>query len=121
MMEVVWSARPVARELSHSDCVVRWRSNQWIRCMSFTRKPGSGHLNATSYQEDHHIIRNALALLTASSTANQAHIAPSLGSPVAVRTIRKRLAERHLGSRCPLHALPFTPNHRRLRLKWCLA
>ncbi|GFV48311.1 transposable element Tcb1 transposase [Trichonephila clavipes] len=37
------------------------------------------------------------------------------------RAIRRRLAEGHLGSRCPLRVLPLTPTHRRLRLEWCRA
>ncbi|GFV86006.1 transposable element Tcb2 transposase [Trichonephila clavipes] len=47
--------------------------------------------------------------------------APALGAPVSSLTIRRRLAERHLGSRLPLCVLPLTPIHRRLRLKWCHA
>ncbi|GFU62345.1 transposable element Tcb1 transposase [Trichonephila clavipes] len=39
--------------------------------------------------------------------------------PVSSRTIRKRLAEGHLGSQLPLRVLPLTPTHRRLRLEWC--
>ncbi|GFW66506.1 transposable element Tcb2 transposase, partial [Trichonephila clavipes] len=58
---------------------------------------------------------------TASSAAIQAHVAPSLGTPVSSKTIRRRLAEGHLGSRRPLHMLPLTPTHRRLRLEWCRA
>ncbi|GFX04606.1 transposable element Tcb1 transposase [Trichonephila clavipes] len=37
---------------------------------------------------------------------------------VSSRTIQRRLAEGHLGSRCPLRVLPLTPTQRRLRLKW---
>ncbi|GFU00182.1 transposable element Tcb2 transposase [Trichonephila clavipes] len=58
---------------------------------------------------------------TASSAAIQAHVAPSLGAPVSSQTIRRHLAKGHLGSRRPLRVLPFTPTHRRLRLKWCPA
>ncbi|GFU36962.1 transposable element Tcb2 transposase [Trichonephila clavipes] len=36
---------------------------------------------------------------TASSAAFQAHVAPSVGSPVSSRTVRRRLTEGHLGSR----------------------
>ncbi|GFV26223.1 transposable element Tcb2 transposase [Trichonephila clavipes] len=43
----------------------------------------------------------------------------SVGAPVSSRTIRKRLAEGHSGSRRPLRVLPLTPTHRRLRLVWC--
>ncbi|GFV43112.1 transposable element Tcb1 transposase [Trichonephila clavipes] len=68
-MEVGWSARPVARQLGRSDCV----------------------------------------------------ISPSLGAPVSSPTIRRRLAEGHLGSRRPLRVLPLTPTHQRLQLEWCHA
>ncbi|GFX85604.1 transposable element Tcb2 transposase [Trichonephila clavipes] len=50
-----------------------------------------------------------------------AQVAPSLWAPVSSRTIRRRLAEEHLVSWCPLHVLPLTPTHRRLRLEWCHA
>ncbi|GFW81052.1 transposable element Tcb2 transposase [Trichonephila clavipes] len=39
--------------------------------------------------------------------------------PVSSRTLRRCLAERHMGSRCPLLVPPLTPTHRRLRLEWC--
>ncbi|GFY13803.1 transposable element Tcb2 transposase [Trichonephila clavipes] len=42
MMEAGWSARRVARQLGSSDCVVRRCWDQWIREMSFTRRPGTG-------------------------------------------------------------------------------
>ncbi|GFU20052.1 transposable element Tcb2 transposase [Trichonephila clavipes] len=42
MMEVGWSARLVALQISHSDRVVRRCWDQWIREESFTRRPGSG-------------------------------------------------------------------------------
>ncbi|GFX74655.1 transposable element Tcb1 transposase [Trichonephila clavipes] len=37
-MEAGWSARRVARQFGHSDCVVRRCCNQWIRKMLFTRR-----------------------------------------------------------------------------------
>ncbi|GFY33943.1 transposable element Tcb2 transposase [Trichonephila clavipes] len=89
--------------------------------MSFTRRPGSGRLRQTSHREDRHIVRNARIQQTASPAAIQAQIAPSLGTPVSSRTIRRHLAEEHLGSRRPLRVLPLTPTHRRLRLEWCRA
>ncbi|GFV39039.1 transposable element Tcb2 transposase [Trichonephila clavipes] len=75
----------------------------------------------TSHREDHHILRNARVQPTAPSATIQAQIAPSLGPPVSSRTIRKRLAEGHLGSWRPLRLLPLTLTHRRLRLEWCRA
>ncbi|GFW98192.1 transposable element Tcb2 transposase [Trichonephila clavipes] len=116
-----WSAGQVARQLGHSDCVVRRCWDQIIREKSFTRRPALGRSGQTSRREDHPIVRNARVQLTASSVAIQAQVAPSLGSPVSSRTIRRHLAEGHLGSWRLIRVLPLTPTHRRLRLKWCRA
>ncbi|GFW88464.1 HTH_Tnp_Tc3_2 domain-containing protein [Trichonephila clavipes] len=89
-----------------------------MRNMSFTPKPGSGRPRQTSRREDRHIVRNAYVQSTASSAAIQAQVALSVGVPVTSRTIRRRLAEGHLGSRRPLRVLPLTPTLRRLRLEW---
>ncbi|GFV82191.1 HTH_Tnp_Tc3_2 domain-containing protein [Trichonephila clavipes] len=106
MMEAGWSARQVAHQLGHSDCVVRRYWDQWIREMSYTRSPGSGHPRHTSRQENHSIVRNSRVQTTASSAVIQAQVASSLGTPASSRTIRRRLAEGHLGSRRPLRVLP---------------
>ncbi|GFS78811.1 transposable element Tcb2 transposase [Trichonephila clavipes] len=82
-------------------------------------EPGSGRPRQTSRREDRHIVRNARVQPTASSTAIQALVAPSLGAPVSSRNIRRYLAEGHLGLPHPLRVLPLTSNHRRLRLEWC--
>ncbi|GFU36513.1 HTH_Tnp_Tc3_2 domain-containing protein [Trichonephila clavipes] len=66
-----------------------------------------------------HIVRNSH--VSASSAAFQAQVAYSLEVPVSSRTIRRRLAEGHLGSRRPLRVLPLTPALRCLRLEWCHA
>ncbi|GFW77297.1 HTH_Tnp_Tc3_2 domain-containing protein [Trichonephila clavipes] len=118
-MEAGCSTRRVARQLGRSDCVVRRCWDQWIREMSFTRGPGSGHPRQFSRPEDCHIVRNARVQPTASSAAIQAQVTPSLGAPVSSRTIRRRLTEGHLGSRHPLRVLPLTPTLQRLRLEWC--
>ncbi|GFW04761.1 transposable element Tcb2 transposase [Trichonephila clavipes] len=54
MMEAGWSARRVARQLGSYDCVVRRCSDQWIREMSFKRRPGSGSPRQTRkiYREE---------------------------------------------------------------------
>ncbi|GFY19747.1 transposable element Tcb1 transposase [Trichonephila clavipes] len=46
-------------------------------------------------------------------------VAPSIEARVSSQTIRRCLAEGHLGSRRPLRELPLTPTNRCLRLKWC--
>ncbi|GFV72730.1 transposable element Tcb2 transposase [Trichonephila clavipes] len=79
--------------------------------MSFTRRSGSRCPRQTSRQEYRDLVRNARVQPTASSAAIQAFVAPSLGVPVSSRTIQRWLAERHLGSECPLRVLPLTPTH----------
>ncbi|GFU53714.1 transposable element Tcb2 transposase [Trichonephila clavipes] len=74
MIESGWSARRVALQLGHSDCV---------DCL----------------REDRHIVRSTRIQATASSATLQAQVAPSLGARVSYRTIRRRLAEGHLGLR----------------------
>ncbi|GFU84250.1 transposable element Tcb2 transposase [Trichonephila clavipes] len=96
MMEAGWSARRVARQLGHSDCVI-------------------------SRQEDHHIVRNARTQPTALSTAIQIQVAPSIGAPVSSQTIRRRMVKGHFVSQRPLRVMPLTPPHQRLRLEWCHA
>ncbi|GFT94645.1 uncharacterized protein TNCV_1990701 [Trichonephila clavipes] len=83
----------VSRLLGRPDCVLRRCWEQWVQEMSFKRRPDSGHLRLTSHREDHHIVRYAPILPTASSAAVQAQVAPSLGTPVSSRTIRRLLAE----------------------------
>ncbi|GFX75170.1 HTH_Tnp_Tc3_2 domain-containing protein [Trichonephila clavipes] len=117
LIKAGWSTRRVARQLSRSYCVLRRCWDQWIREMSFTRRPGSGSLRQTGRREDRNIVRNARVQPTASSAVIQAQVAPSLGAPVSARIIRRHLAEGHLGSRRPLCVLPLTPTHRRLRLE----
>ncbi|GFX43469.1 transposable element Tcb2 transposase [Trichonephila clavipes] len=97
-MEAGWSARQVARQLGSSDCIVRRCWDQWIREMSFTRRP---------YNQD---------------TLNRPVVEKTTTSgPLSSRTIRRRLAEGHLGSRRPLRVLSLTPTHGCLRLEWCRA
>ncbi|GFU93819.1 transposable element Tcb2 transposase [Trichonephila clavipes] len=91
-MEAAWSARREACQLVLSDCVVRRCWDQWIREMSFTLRTPS---------------------------TDQSSRRPPHRTSVSSRTIRRRLAEGHLGSRCPLPALPLTPTHQCLRLEWC--
>ncbi|GFW51173.1 transposable element Tcb2 transposase [Trichonephila clavipes] len=114
-----WNARLEALNTSDNSL---WEAQRFLknkRSQIPTLNCATGRPRQTSRREDHHIIRNARVQPTASSAAIQAQVAPSLGAPVSSRTVRRRLAERHLGSRRPLRMLPLTLIHRRLRLEWC--
>ncbi|GFU50983.1 uncharacterized protein TNCV_4461761 [Trichonephila clavipes] len=95
-MEAGWSARRVARQLGCSDCVVRRCWDQWIREMSFTRRPGSGYPRLISSRRPPY---RKKCMRTANCFIDH-H--PGTGStftwdPCVFRTIRRRLAEGHLG------------------------
>ncbi|GFV63190.1 HTH_Tnp_Tc3_2 domain-containing protein [Trichonephila clavipes] len=74
MMEAGWSARQVARQFGRSQCVLRRGWDQWIRGMSFTRRPGSGRPRQASCREDCHIVSNARIQPTASSGRYMKHL-----------------------------------------------
>ncbi|GFU89002.1 HTH_Tnp_Tc3_2 domain-containing protein [Trichonephila clavipes] len=73
----------------------------------------------SSRRPPHH--KNARVQPNASSSAIRAQVASYQGAPVSSRTIRRRQAEGHLGSRRPLRMLPLTHTHRHLPLEWCHA
>ncbi|GFX58487.1 transposable element Tcb2 transposase [Trichonephila clavipes] len=99
---------------------VEYKTGKTEACLSvlnrLQRRP-----RQTSRRENHHIVRNARVQPTSSSTAIQAQAALSRVANASSRTIRRRLAERHLGSRRPLRVLILTPTHQRLRYEWCRA
>ncbi|GFV29358.1 transposable element Tcb2 transposase [Trichonephila clavipes] len=92
-MKAGGSARQADRQLSRSGCVMRKFWDQWIREMSFTRRPGSGRPRPTSHREVRPI------------------------APVSSRTIRT-IAE---GSPRPFHVISLMSPHRHFRLEWCRA
>ncbi|GFX58990.1 transposable element Tcb2 transposase [Trichonephila clavipes] len=82
MMEAAWSARRLARQLGHSDCVP-----------------------------------------TASLAVSQEQVTPSLGGPCVSSNHRKRMAEGHLGLRCPSddnRVREWTPRGERLKPAFAL-
>ncbi|GFX18164.1 HTH_Tnp_Tc3_2 domain-containing protein [Trichonephila clavipes] len=93
------------------DCALRKTGRG--RLTSFSVEYKKGRPRQTSCREDRPIVRNTRVQPTASSEDIQAQVAPSLEAPVSFRTIRRRLAEGHLGSWRPLRVLPLTPTHRR--------
>ncbi|GFT30478.1 transposable element Tcb2 transposase [Trichonephila clavipes] len=94
---------------------------QYEQLSQFERGRIIGRMEAGWSVRGAHQLGHSDCVPTASSAAIEGQVAPSLGAPVSSRTIRRRLAEGHLGSRRPLRVLLLTPNHRCLRLEWCRA
>ncbi|GFW82528.1 transposable element Tcb2 transposase [Trichonephila clavipes] len=82
-LAAIQSAKLVPRQLGRFDCVLRRCWNQWMRVMSFTRKPGSGRPRQTSRHEDRYIVRNAREQPTGLSAAIQVQVASSLRTHVS--------------------------------------
>ncbi|GFU79033.1 transposable element Tcb2 transposase [Trichonephila clavipes] len=55
---------------------------------------------------------------TASSRQLAARWSTATGVLMSASSIRRRLLHRGLRARVPLYRIPFTANHRRLRLQW---
>nr|XP_042913807.1 uncharacterized protein LOC122273897 [Parasteatoda tepidariorum] len=112
-----WTNRSIARHLSRSDAAIRrcwqgWLENGRVQCQD-----GSGRPRATTESEDRVIVRAAVTAPYSSLST----IRRSTQTPVSTMTIHRRLRERNLRSRRPLHHLPLTPAHCLARLKWCMA
>ncbi|GFV10251.1 transposable element Tcb1 transposase [Trichonephila clavipes] len=110
-----WSTRRVAGQVDHSECAVRNCWEQWTREGTHVRKTGSGAIWKTTRREDRMIVRQALVDPTVTRSTIRAGVA------IVPQTISRHLAEANLKSKRPFRALPLTPEHRQLRLQWCLA
>ncbi|GFU40583.1 HTH_Tnp_Tc3_2 domain-containing protein [Trichonephila clavipes] len=80
----------------------------WTEEPSFSLRPGSGRLQ-TSGREARYIIRHASVEPTASLTAVQIQVSPSLRASVSSQIIARCLTEGHLVSRRQLRVLAMTP------------
>ncbi|GFV64510.1 transposable element Tc1 transposase [Trichonephila clavipes] len=68
-------------------------------------------------REDRRIVRQALE----DPTVTRSTIRADVGVAIIPQTISRHLAESNLKSKSPFRALHLTPEHRQLRLQWCLA
>ncbi|GFY08450.1 uncharacterized protein TNCV_1358541 [Trichonephila clavipes] len=76
-MEARESAKRVARQLGRADCVVRRCWNQWIRELSFTRRPDSGRPRQTSRREYHHILLYTIRVENTTTLCTRLYRPPS--------------------------------------------
>ncbi|GFX61233.1 transposable element Tc1 transposase [Trichonephila clavipes] len=88
---------------------------QWTREGTHAWKTGSGATRKTPRREDRRIVQQALV----DPTVTRSMIRADVGVAIVPLTISRHLAEANLKSKRPFRALPLTPEHRQLRLKWC--
>ncbi|GFT62609.1 transposable element Tcb1 transposase [Trichonephila clavipes] len=112
-----WSTRRVAGQVDRSECAVRNCWEQWTREGTHAQKSGSGATRKTTRREDPRIVRQALV----DPTKTRSTIRADIGVAIVPQTISRHLAEANLKSNRPFRALPFTLEHRQLRLQGCQA
>ncbi|GFV90732.1 HTH_Tnp_Tc3_2 domain-containing protein [Trichonephila clavipes] len=112
-----WSKRRVASRIDRSECVVRNCWEQWTREGSHTQKTGSEAIKKTTRRENRRNVWQALV----DTTVTRSTIRANVGVAIVPQTISRHLAEANLKFKRPYRALPLTPEHRQLHLKWCQA
>ncbi|GFW70195.1 transposable element Tc1 transposase [Trichonephila clavipes] len=110
-----WSTHRVAGQVDRSECAVRNCWEQWTREGTHARKTGSGATKKTTRRENRRIVQQALV----DPTVTRSTIRADEGVAIVSQTISRHLAEANPESKRPFRALPLTPEHRQLRLKWC--
>ncbi|GFV50887.1 transposable element Tc1 transposase [Trichonephila clavipes] len=109
-----WTTRHVAGQVDRSECAVRNCWEQWTREGTHVRKTGSGATRKTTRREDRRIVRQALV----DPTVIRSTLRADLGVAIVSQTISRHIAKANFKSKRPFPALPFTPEHRQLRLQW---
>ncbi|GFW33563.1 HTH_Tnp_Tc3_2 domain-containing protein [Trichonephila clavipes] len=99
------------------DCALRFAGRERLTSFSVEYKTG----NQILFECSESFTKEELGRHAITPFSKTAQITPSLGAPVSSRTIRRHLAEGHLGSWRHLSVLTLSPTHRRLRLEWCCA
>ncbi|GFV01519.1 transposable element Tcb1 transposase [Trichonephila clavipes] len=111
------STRRVAGQVDRSECAVRNCWEQWTREDTHARKNVSGANRKTTRREDRRIVRQVFV----DPTVTRSTIRADVGVAIVPQTISRHLPEANQKSKRPFRALPLTPEHRQLRLQWCLA
>ncbi|GFW48461.1 transposable element Tc1 transposase [Trichonephila clavipes] len=112
-----WSTRRVAGQVDRSECAVRNCWEQWTREGTHARKPGLERTRKTTKRKDRRIVLQALV----DPIVTRLTLRADVGVAIVPQTISRHLAEANLKSKRPFRALPLTPEHRQLRLRWCQA
>ncbi|GFX01719.1 transposable element Tcb1 transposase [Trichonephila clavipes] len=90
---------------------------QWTPEGTHARKAWSRVTRKTTRRVDRRIVRQALVDPTVTCSTIQADVSAA----ILPQTISRDLAEAKLKSKRHFRALPLTPEHRQMRLRWCQA
>lgn len=111
-----FSQRRIGRMLGYPRTTIQDAIRRYRETGSYTRRPGQGRRRCTSERDDRYIVSNVLRnrFTTASEARNRLFEVRNVS--VSLRTIRRRLAEKGLGSFRPARVPELTSAHRRARL-----
>ncbi|GFV39729.1 transposable element Tcb1 transposase [Trichonephila clavipes] len=93
--------------------------HRWMQEETAHRRGRSHPPRCTTARDDRRIVRMAVMDHVAASRTIAQQIQPITDHSVSSRTIQRRLQQSGISARRPLHRLPSTENHRRLRRQLC--
>ncbi|GFY13992.1 HTH_Tnp_Tc3_2 domain-containing protein [Trichonephila clavipes] len=102
--------------MGRNDAAIRRCWQEWADNGRFHDHDGRGRPRVTSDREDRLIVRPSVTAPDSSLST----IRRATRTRVSTMTIHRRLIELNLRSCRPLHHLPLTPAHCRVRLQWYL-
>ena len=120
-LEAGVSPRRVAATFNVHVATVYRLHERFLATGTTADRPWPGRPCVTTVRQDHHIVRRHLKdrLQMAANTAS--HLPGGMPQWMSGNTVRHRLVEHGLSSRCPASSWVLTPQHHRARLQWAQA
>ena len=118
LQEAGLSYRGIAACTGHAATTVMHVWNQWREEGCTQRQAGNGPHNVTTAREDRHLVHMSMMNRTASSTVLDRCWSTATGLDLSASTVHCCLLRAGLVAHIPLHELPLSRDHQRIRLQW---
>ncbi|GFW12261.1 transposable element Tcb2 transposase [Trichonephila clavipes] len=109
--------QPKGDRVQSNSSTVRRVWKQWTNEHRTTRETGSGRWKMASVRENQHLLRKAMNDRTNTSRHLAACSSTDTGVLMSSSSIRRRVLHCRMRARVSLYRIPFTANHRQLRLQ----
>ncbi|GFT69356.1 transposable element Tcb1 transposase [Trichonephila clavipes] len=109
----------IGSRVGRNQTTIKWICDRWMQEDTMDRRGRTHPPQCTTSREDRQIVRMEVTDRSVTSRTIAQHIESITHHSVSTRTIRRRLQQSGLSTRCPFLGLPLTQNHRRLRCQWC--
>ena len=110
--------REIARRLEVSLSVIQRLRDRWRNTGSVAERHRSGRPRITTRRQDRSVVLSCLRNRAAPAQSLRGELLAAGNVDVSDQTIRNRLREAGLRSRCPAVRPPLTPDHRVRRRTW---